>query len=76
MVENPPVSAGGAGDRVSIPGSGRSPEAGMATHSHVLAWRIPRTEELGWLQSIGSQRAGHDWSDLAHSICLHTLILR
>ena len=30
-------------------------EKGMATHSSVLAWRIPRTEELGWLQSMGSQ---------------------
>ena len=35
-------------------------EEGMATHSSVLAWRIPRTEEPGGLQPIGSQRAGHD----------------
>ena len=35
-------------------------EEGMATHSSVLAWRIPRTEEPGRLQSIGSQRVGHD----------------
>ena len=34
-------------------------EEGMATHSNVLAWRIPWTEELGGLQSMGSQRAGH-----------------
>jgi len=33
---------------------------GMATHSRILAWRIPWTEEPGRLQSIGSQRAGHD----------------
>ena len=32
----------------------------MATHSSVLAWRIPWTEEPGGLQSIGSQRVGHD----------------
>ena len=32
----------------------------MATHSSILAWRIPRTEELGGLQSMGSQRVGHD----------------
>ena len=32
----------------------------MAAHSSVLAWRIPWTEEPGGLQSIGSQRAGHD----------------
>ena len=35
-------------------------EEGVATHSSLLAWRIPRTEELGRLQSTGSQRAGHD----------------
>ena len=35
-------------------------EEGMATHSSILAWRIPWTEEPGRLQSMGSQRAGHD----------------
>ena len=35
-------------------------EAGMATHSSILAWKIPWTEEPGKLQSIGSQRVGHD----------------
>ena len=35
-------------------------EKGMATHSSILAWRIPWTEELGGLQSMGSQRVGHD----------------
>ena len=35
-------------------------EEGMATHSSILAWRIPWTEEPGRLQSIGSQRVGHD----------------
>ena len=35
---------------------------GMATHSSSLAWRIPRTEEPGRLQSTGSQRVGHDWA--------------
>ena len=34
-------------------------EKGMATHSGILAWRIPWTEELGRLQSMGSQRVGH-----------------
>ena len=43
-------------------------EEGMATHSSVLAWRIPRTEEPGGLQSMVSQRVGHDWSNLA---CAH-----
>ena len=32
----------------------------MATHSSIFAWRIPQTEEPGWLQSMGSQRDGHD----------------
>ena len=40
-------------------------EKGMATHSSIPAWRIPWTEEPGRLQSIGSQRVRHDWSDLA-----------
>ena len=40
-------------------------EAGMATHSSMLAWRIPWTEEPGRLQSIGSQRVGYDRSDFA-----------
>ena len=35
-------------------------EKGMATYSSILAWRIPWTEEPGELQSIGSQRVGHD----------------
>ena len=37
----------------------------MATHSSVLAWRIPGTGEPGGLLSMGSHRVGHDWSDLA-----------
>ena len=37
----------------------------MATHSHILAWRIPGTGEPGGLPSVGSHRVGHDWSDLA-----------
>ena len=35
-------------------------EKGMATHSSIVAWRIPLTEEPGGLQSMGSQRVGHD----------------
>ena len=35
-------------------------EKGMATHSSILAWKIPWTEEPGRLQSRGSQRVGHD----------------
>ena len=37
----------------------------MATHSSILAWRIPGTEKPGGLWSIGSQKVGHDWNDLA-----------
>ena len=55
-----PASAGAAGDVGSIPGSRRSPEEGMATHSGILAWRIPWTEEPGRLQSMESQKVGHD----------------
>ena len=46
-------SARNAGDLGLIPGLERSPEKGMATHSSVLARRIPWTEELGGLQSMG-----------------------
>ena len=38
-------------------------EEGMATHSSILAWRIPWREEPGGLQSVGLQRLGHDLSD-------------
>ena len=40
-------------------------EKEMATHSSVLAWRIPGTQDPGGLRSVGSHRVGHDWSDFA-----------
>ena len=40
-------------------------EKGMATHSSIPAWRVSWTEEPGGLQTIGSQRVGHNWNDLA-----------
>ena len=43
-------------------------EEEMATHSSVLAWRIPGTGEPGGLPSMGSHRVGHDWSDLAAAV--------
>ena len=43
-------------------------EKGMATHSSILAWRIPWTEEPGRLQSMGSQRVRHDWVTNTHQI--------
>ena len=49
-----------AGDPGSIPGSGRCPKGGHATHSSILAWTIPWTEKPDGLQSIGSQRVGHN----------------
>ena len=42
-------------------------EEGMATHSSILAWRIPWTEEPAGLPSISLHRVKHDWSNLAHS---------
>ena len=55
VVKNPPAKAGDARDLGSISGLGRSLERGMATHSSILAYRIPWTEEPGGLQSMGSQ---------------------
>ena len=48
------------GDLGSIPGSGDPLEKEMAIHSSTIAWKIPWTEERGRLQSMGSQRVGHD----------------
>ena len=43
----------------------------MATHSSILAWRTSWTEEPGGLQSVGSQRVGHDWMTNTHTcICV------
>ena len=53
-------SACNVGNLGSIPGSGRSPEKEMATHSSTLAWRIPWTKGPGRLQSIGLQRFQQD----------------
>ena len=53
-------SACNAGDLGLIPGWEYALEEGMAIHSSILAWTIPWTEEPGRLQSMGSQRVGHD----------------
>ena len=45
----------------------------MATHSSVLAWRIPETGEPGGLPSMGSHRVGHDCSDLAVAVAGHQI---
>ena len=60
VVKNLSANARDMRDAGSIPGSGRSLEEGMATHSSILAWRIPWTEEPGGLQSTGLQRARLD----------------
>ena len=58
LVKNPLANAGDARDTGSVPGWGRPLEEAMATHSSILAWRIPWTEEHSGLQSVGSQRVG------------------
>ena len=45
----------------SVPVSGRSPGGGHGNPLSILSWLIPWTEELAWLQSMGSQRVRHDW---------------
>ena len=58
MVKNPPANTGDLRDAGSIPGLGRSPGEGMATHSNILAWGIPWTEDPGGLRSMELQRVG------------------
>ena len=60
VVKNLPANTGDVKDVVSIPGLGISLEEGVATHSSILAYRIPWTEEPGRLQSMGSQRVRYD----------------
>ena len=55
MVKSLPANAGEVRDAGSIPGLGRFPGEGMATHSRILAWRIPWIEEPDGLQSMGLQ---------------------
>ena len=57
----------------SIPGWEDPLEEGTATHSNILAWRIPWPEEPGGLQSIGSHRVRQDWSDLAYTLWVKTI---
>ena len=60
VVKNPPANTGDIRDMGSIPGSEDPMEEGVAAHSSILAWRIPRTKGPGRLQSIVSQRIGHN----------------
>ena len=59
VVKNLPADAD-VREMSSIPGSGGPPEEGTTTHSSLLAWRIPWTEEPGGLQSLRAQRIGHN----------------
>ena len=60
MVKKPPADARNVRDAVQSLDRKDPLEKEMATHSSILAWRIPRTEEPGGLQSMGSQRVRHD----------------
>ena len=60
VVKNLPANAGDAGDKGSIPGSGRSPGGGHGNPLEYTAWKIPRTEETGEPQSRESQGVRHD----------------
>ena len=57
VTKSPPANAG---DAVLMPGSGRSPGEGMATHSDMLAWKILWTAKPGGRQSMGLQRVDHN----------------
>ena len=60
VVKNLPANAGDARDAVSNTGSRRSLAEEMATHSSILVWKIPGTEETGSLLSMGLQRVERD----------------
>ena len=64
-------SAGNAGGRGWIPESGRSPGEGKATHSSILAWRIPWTEEPGRLLSMDGVTKSRTWLKWP-SVCMYT----
>ena len=68
MVKKSPACAGEVKDMGLLPGLEDLLDEGMATHSGIRAWRIPRTEEPGGLWSTGSQRVGYNRSDVA---CTH-----
>ena len=67
VVKNPPANARDARDRLRSLSWEDALEEGMATHSSILAWRIPWTEEPGGLQSMGSQRVTTE--QLTHTSC-------
>ena len=60
VVKNLPADAGDVKDMGSVPGQENPLEESLATHSSLLAWRIPWTEEPGGLQSMGSHRVRYN----------------
>ena len=68
-------SACSAEDTADSPGWEGPLEEEMATHSSILSWRIPQTEEPGGLQSTRSCRVGHDSSDLAKHLNMFNMLL-
>ena len=63
VVKNPPANAGDAGDTGSIPGLGRYPKEEMATHSSILAWRIPM-DRGAWRAAVHG--VAKSWSRLSN----------
>ena len=66
VVKNPSANVEDIRDAGSVPGLGDPLEKGMATHSSILAWKIPWTEEPGELQSLELQRVKYNWRDSTH----------
>ena len=60
VIKDPPANAGDIKTSVQSLSWKDPLEEGMATHCHILAWRVPMTEEPEGLQSLGSQRVGHN----------------
>ena len=75
MGKNAHASAGDAGGTSSIPGWGRSREEGNRNLLIILGWKTLWSEELGVLQSTGSQRVGHDWAT-KHALMLIWMVCK
>ena len=67
-------NARAAGDLGSVPGLGRPPGEGSGNPLQYSCLKNPIPEEPGGIQSVGSQRVGHDWSDLAQHINVFTVL--
>ena len=67
VIKNLPANSGDIEMQVQSLGQEYPLEKGMATHSSILAWRISWIEEPAGLQSVGSQRVGHNWATNTHT---------